>query len=143
VPRKTRQKAWAKRNLDAQLEMVQHEESGYQRWWPLFTSDEIIPSSSTTNANSAWSVLVHGRGLGLLSTKIALKHRRATVVTVKYPADDRAAHLSLTELLGIRNNLLCEQLVDAAVAGGILDKNKKRASSHSDTGCCRWTCLSN
>ena len=45
---------------------------------------------------------VHGRGLGLLSTKIALKHRRATVVTVKYPADDRAAHLSLTELLGIR-----------------------------------------
>ena len=118
--RKKRKKNWAKNNLDDQLQMVQHEEAGYTRWWPLFKSEEIIQPGSTTNANSAWSILVHGRGLGLLSTKIAMRHRRSTVVTMKYQADDRDAHLALTDLLGLRNNLLCETLVDATVAKDLM-----------------------
>ena len=50
----------------------------------------------------------------------------------KYPAADRAAHLSLTELLGIRNNLLCERLVDATVAHDILLKGGESESSESE-----------
>ena len=94
----------------------------------MFESDEIISTTSTTNANNAFSILVHGRGLGRLSTKIAMKHRRSTVITMKYQADDRDAHLSLTNLLGIQNNLLCEHLVDAAIARKLMtiSKNTQR-----------------
>ena len=110
------------------MQMVQHEETGYTRWWPLFKSNEIAQPKSTTNAASAWSLLVHGRGLGLLSTKIAMRHRRATVVTMKYQGDDRNAHLSLTSLLGIQNNLLCETLVTSTVASSIESKMKSHGT---------------
>ena len=49
-----------------------------------------------------------------------MRHRRSTVVTMKYQADDRDAHLALTDLLGLRNNLLCETLVDASVAKDLM-----------------------
>ena len=63
---------------------------------------------------------VHGRGLGLLSTKIAVQNPKSTVVTMKYQEDDTDAHLSLNSLLHVTNNLLCQNKVDAAIANHII-----------------------
>ena len=114
-------KKWAKGHIEEQLQMVAHEEAGYRRWWPLFNSDEITHTKDETR--SAYAVLVHGRGLGLLSTKIALQNRRSTIVTMKYQADDREAHLALTQLLGIRNNLLCETPISTVTKSELIDAN--------------------
>ena len=39
-----RQNNWASKKLQGQLNMVVHENDGFERWWPLFRSNEIESS---------------------------------------------------------------------------------------------------
>ena len=96
---------WANDKIKGQLSMIQHEERGFERWWPLFETDEISHRDDPDKAK--WSILINGEHLGLLSTKLALAFPQSTVVSVKDDTNDMVSHLELLELLGINNNVLC------------------------------------
>ena len=104
-----RQNNWASKKLQGQLNMVVHENDGFERWWPLFRSNEIESSKGKRRRRVTWSIVVHGENLGLLSTKLALMYPKSTIVSVKDDTNDMNAHLQLLELLGIHNNILCNQ----------------------------------
>jgi hypothetical protein len=100
-----RDKKWSGEKIKGQLHMIQHEEKGYERWWPLFESDEV--ADSTRRSKASWSILINGENLGLLSTKLALAFPKATVVSIKDDTNDLEAHLNLLKLLNVNNNILC------------------------------------
>jgi hypothetical protein len=132
---------WSKDHTTHQLQMVDSERSGYERWWLLLRSQ--LPDAFD---GERWSGLVFGRNLGLLSVKLASGYPNSTIVSLKRPGDCPVpapvpfsppppsscppppppppfspqgdytdAHMSLLSLFKLRNNLLCTNEMSAAV----------------------------
>eukprot|EP00935_MAST-01C_sp_MAST-1C-sp1_P000902 g902.t1 len=101
---------WSKDHTAPQLQMVESERAGYERWWLLLRSQ--LPDSL---GGERWSALVLGRNLGLLSVKLASGYPNATIVSLKRAGDYTEAHLSLLSLFKLRNNLLCDGELGAEV----------------------------
>ena len=140
-----RQHDWASKKLKGQLNMVVHENDGFERWWPLFRSDEIESSKGKHGNSVTWSIVVHGENLGLLSTKLAIMYPKSTIVSVKDDTTDTESHLHLLELLGIHNNLLCNQRLksisgdDKAESSKIIARMAFRMDVFKNYGVCKQT----
>lgn len=117
-----RQSQWASSKGKDQARLVGEEGDAFASWWPTlqremagFAAADRTDSASVAAAD--WSVAVYGRGMTLLSTKIARAFPASTVVSVKPEAHEVSPHLELLELLGVRNNLVCRaRLTPARVA---------------------------
>ena len=87
--------------------LVDREGSEFAAWWPRLQAE----LADTERAGEDWTMLTYGSEVGLLSTKVARAFPNALVVAVKRSRAGVSPHLSLLELLNIRNTIVCRARV--------------------------------
>jgi hypothetical protein len=109
---------WTEDTRHGQSLLVAQEEAAFAWFWarlvPELGQEDGEDSRNTASAAARFSMLTLGRQFALLDTKLSVAYPSAVVVSVKAHDEPLARHLELTDLMQVRNNVICRSIVAPA-----------------------------